>query len=314
MSFMKLSKFFLTLSTFLVVGSLVLLFYPGPRLSLEFTGGTLMNVTIPEGKTKADFVKALAEYKNASGATLGTTVVTTTKDGTAMLRIRDITNDEHLSLLSTLKTRLGDLQERQFTTIGPTVGGTLKTQSLWALVIASLGIIAYIAFAFRKVPSKLSAWRFGFFALIAMIHDLIVTTGIFITLGLLITHTQIFSVFGLVSPPEIDTLFIVALLTILGYSVNDTIIIFDRIRENIAFTDKNEAFATTVERSFRETIIRTVNTSTTTLITLFCLAIFGAESIRWFVITLIIGICLGNYSSYFVATPLLIFFQKKERN
>lgn len=300
MSLMKISKFFLTLSTILVVTSVVLLFVPGPRLSLEFTGGTLMNVTIPTGKTKADFVKALAEYRGASGATLGTTVVTTTKDGTAMLRMRDITNEEHLVLLSTLKTQIGSFEERQFTTIGPTVGATLKTHAIWALIVASFGIIVYLAIAFRKVPSHLSPWRFGATAVIAVLHDIIVTSGVFV----IISHFTSF---------EVDTLFITALLTVLGYSVNDTIIIFDRIRENLSFQKKHESLAMIVEKSFRETVIRTLTTTTATLITLASLFVLGSESIRWFVLALIIGIGFGTYSSYFVATPLLVFFRKKER-
>lgn len=299
MSLITISKFFLTLSTILVITSIVLLFSPGPTLSVEFAGGTLMTITIPEGKTKADMRNALESFKGIDGKTLGNVAVSTTRSGDALIRMRDLSNEEHLALIEHLRQQVGTLEEKQFTTIGPTVGETLKRRSLEALAIASVGIIVYIALAFRKVPRKLSPWRFGFFAVLAMIHDILVTSGIFVILS----HFTSF---------EFDTLFITALLTILGYSVNDTIIIFDRIRENVSYADKHEDFAITAERSLWETLTRTINTSLTTLITLICLYFLGSESIRWFILALIIGITFGNYSSYFVATPLLVFWRKRE--
>jgi len=299
MSLIRLSKVLLALSAIAMLASVVLFIVPGPMLSMEFTGGTLMNVSIPAGKSKADIAAAINSFKNADGKTLGMTAISTTKEGDALIRMRDLTNEEHLALLDHLGTQVGTITEKQFTTIGPTVGETLKRRSVYALIIASVGIVLYIAMAFRKVPRKLSAWRFGIFAVVAMIHDLVITTGIFVV----ISRLTIF---------EFDTLFITALMTILGYSVNDTIIIFDRIRENVAFADKHEDFAVTAERSLWETMTRTLNTSLTTLITLICLYFLGAESIRWFILTLIVGICLGNYSSYFIATPLLVFLRKKE--
>jgi preprotein translocase subunit SecF len=299
MSLIRVSKFFLTLSTVLVIASVVLLFVPGPNLSMEFTGGTLMNITLPKGNTKDGLRKALESFRTEQGETIGSPTISLTREGTALIRLRDISNEEHLGLLAHLGTTLGNIEEQQFTTIGPTVGETLKQRSVEALIVASVGIIVYIALAFRKVPRKLSPWRFGFFAVLAMVHDILVTSGIFVILS----HFTNF---------EFDTLFITALLTILGYSVNDTIIIFDRIRENLSFQEKHETLEATVEKSFRETLTRTINTTLTTLITLFCLYFMGAESIKWFILALIIGISFGTYSSYFVATPLLIFWRKRE--
>jgi len=299
MSFSTLSKICLTFSGILVAASIVLLIWPGPLLSMEFTGGTLMNITIPQEKTKEDVRAAIDAFRTVDGKTLGMVALSTTKEGNVLIRMRDIGNDDHIALLETFNAKVGDVTEKQFTSIGPTVGATLKRRSVEALIIASIGIVLYIAIAFRKVPRKLSPWRFGVFAVAAMIHDLLVTAGIFV----IISHLTNF---------EFDTLFITALLTILGYSVNDTIIIFDRIRENVAFADKHEDFAQVAERSLWETFIRTINTSITTLIMLFCLFFLGSESIRWFILALIIGISFGNYSSYFVATPLLIFLRKKE--
>lgn len=299
MSFTSVSKFFLTVSAALMLASIVLLVWPGPKLSMEFTGGTLINISLPQGKSKADVQTAAASFATTDGKSLGNFTLSTTKEGKVLIRMRTIGNEDHLAFLDHLKKTVGDVTEHQFTTIGPTVGATLKRRSMEALVIASLGIVLYIAIAFYKVPRRLSPWRFGIFAVVAMIHDMLVTTGVFVMMGLFTNF-------------EFDTLFITALLTILGYSVNDTIIIFDRIRENVAFADKREDFTQVVSRSLWETMTRTLNTSITTLIVLFSLFFLGSESIHWFVLALIIGICLGNYSSYFIATPLLVFLRKKE--
>lgn len=300
MSLIRLSRFLLVLSGIPVAASIVLFFVPGPVLSMEFTGGTLMNITLPEGKTKADIQTAIGDFRTADGASLGTFSLSLTHEGNLMIRSRTLDNEEHLALLAHLEERTGTaIEENQFTTIGPTVGATLKRRSIEALLVAAVGIVLYIAFAFYRVPRKLSPWRFGIFAVVAMVHDLLITAGVFIILSRFTTF-------------EFDTLFITALLTILGYSVNDTIIIFDRIRENVAYAPKNEQFAVTAERSLRETMVRTINTSVTTLIMLFCLYFLGSESIRWFILALIVGIGLGNYSSYFIATPLLVFLRKKE--
>jgi len=300
MSFTSLSKVLMTISGIAVIASVVLFFVPGPNLSMEFTGGTLMNFVLPAGKTKADIQSIVESFRTADDKSLGNFTLSMTREGNLLIRSRTLSNEEHLALLAHLQQKTGSaINEKQFTTIGPTVGETLKRQSIYALILASVGIVFYIAFAFYRVPRKLSPWRFGVFAVVAMIHDLIITTGVFVILSRVTTF-------------EFDTLFITALLTVLGYSVNDTIIIFDRIRENMVFADKHEDFAVTAERSLKETIVRTLNTSITTLITLFCLYFLGSESIRWFILALIIGICLGNYSSYFIATPLLMFLKKKE--
>ncbi|MFA5272778.1 MAG: protein translocase subunit SecF [Candidatus Peribacter sp.] len=300
MSLIKLSKVFLAVSTVAMIASIVLFFVPGPMLSMEFTGGTLMNIVPPAGTTKADIQSAMESFRTVDDKSLGYFTLSMTREGDLLIRSRTLTNEEHLALLAHLEQQAGGtIEEKQFTTIGPTVGETLKRRSVYALIFASIGIVLYIAFAFYRVPRKLSPWRFGVFAVVAMLHDILITSGIFIILSRLTNF-------------EFDTLFITALLTVLGYSVNDTIIIFDRIRENVAFADKHEDFALTAERSLRETIVRTLNTSVTTLIMLFCLFFLGSESVRWFILALIVGIGLGNYSSYFVATPLLVFLRKKE--
>jgi len=298
MDLIKPSKYFMSLSALLVAISIVLIAYPGPKLSIDFTGGTLMELKIPSSSGKEDLESAFGALTFSDGAKIGYFAVSATKAGTMFVRMRDLTNEEHLSLAKHLNETLGETQELQFTTIGPTVGSSLKRRSAWALLIASLAIVAYIAFAFRKVPRRLSPWRFGVIAVIALIHDVLITTGIFVILS---RYTAF----------EFDTMFITALLTILGYSVNDTIVIFDRIRDNLITQNRGEDFPVLANRSLNQSITRSLNTVITTLIMLFALFFFGALSTKWFVLALIIGIVSGTYSSIFIAVPLLVYWRKK---
>lgn len=298
MSFIGASRFFLPFSVVLSIGSIALLFYPGPRLSVEFTGGTLMEIRLPDGKTKDDLSPILADFAQ-EGHELGNTSITATRDGTVLIRSRALGNEEHRALGEEIEKKLGPSPELQFTTIGPTVGRSLRVRALWALVIASVAIILYLVFAFRKIPKRFSPWTFAISAMIATLHDTLVTLGIF-------------TIMSRVTSFEIDLLFVSALLSIIGYSVNDTIVVFDRIRDNLFLDTHREDFAAIAERSLRQTMTRTINTGTGALIMLFALFFFGAESIHWFVLTLIVGTVVGTYSSFFVATPLLIY--KKERS
>ena len=165
-------------------------------------------------------------------------------------------------------------------------------------------IIAYIAFAFRRVPSYVGKWRFGVTAILALVHDLGVMIGVYVYFGV---------IFGV----EIDALFITALLTILGFSVHDTIVVFDRIREKLKYQRKDESFEDIANQAVNETLARSLNTSFSVLLTMLALAFFGSDSIRFFVLSLVVGIISGTYSSIFVATPLLVDWHnhsKKKRN
>ena len=231
---------------------------------------------------------------------IGTVNISQTREGTHLLRMRDLSNEEHLALRDHLSVVVGALDERQYTTIGPTVGETLKQRAIIAITLASIAIVLYVAFAFRRVPRKLSPWRFGIIAVITLLHDILITVGVFV----LISQFTSF---------EVDLLFVTALLTILGYSVNDTIVIFDRIRENMTGARRNDDFANVAEVSIRQSVARSCNTSVSTLVMLFCLYFLGSESIRWFVLTLIVGAVVGTYSSLCLATPMLVLWRKKGR-
>ncbi len=294
--FLKLAPFFVSLSLVLTIVSVGFLLYKGPKMSIEFTGGTLMELQLPEGATSAKLKEVLES--TTLTPPVGNVQISTTAEGAAFLRMRTLENEEHLAVLAKLQEELPGIDERRFTSIGPTVGENLKSRSLWALFAACIGIIVYIAFAFRNVPRSLSPWKFGVLAVVTLMHDVLLTAGIFAVLSY---YTNF----------QADTLFITALLTILGYSVNDTIVIFDRVRENASLAEKRESFAHTAEHSLQQTWRRSCTTSIAALIMLFSLLVIGPESIRWFTLTLIVGIVLGTYSSIFLATPLLVYWRRK---
>jgi len=296
MDFLRPAKFFFTLSAILTLISIVLFFAPGPVLSIEFTGGTRMEIVVADAsKTRSDVQSAFAGFKDLE---LSPTV-NSGEPQHFLVRMRGIDNDQHLALLAYLPSVLGEVEELQYTTIGPTVGASLKVRAIYALIVASLGIIFYIAFVFRKIPRRYSPWKFGVVAVATLLHDIMITVGVFTILS----HYTGF---------EVDTLFVTALLTILGYSVNDTIIVFDRIRDNLMDDMHRETFASLSNTAVNQTWKRSFYTSFSTLIMLFALFFLGSSAIQWFVLTLIVGISLGTYSSIFVAMPLLVMWSGKK--
>lgn len=295
MDFLRPAKYFFILSTILTMLSIVLLIVPGPKLSIEFTGGTRMELKVENASATSESV--LEAVKSFPGQDLSPTV-NKMQNGDYLIRLKGLDDDTHKALLKHLGL-LGPIEQVQYTTIGPTVGESLKIRAVYALIAASLGIILYLAFAFRKIPRKYSPWKFGVVAVATLLHDVMVTVGVFVILS----HYSTF---------EVDTLFVTALLTILGYSVNDTIIIFDRIRDNLFMQERKEDFAIVANRSVNQAWKRSCYTSTSTLIMLFALLLLGSASIHWFVLTLIIGIILGTYSSIFVATPLLVYWNDRK--
>lgn len=295
MSFLRLSRIALALSTLLVAASVAILVYPGPRLSIEFTGGTLMEFRLPQETTKESLSSALQSFQNPTALEAGVSV---TRDGTYFVRTRTLSNEEHQALAAHLrKTISGEITELQYTTIGPTVGSSLKRSSTYAILAAVVAIILYIAFAFRRMPRDLNPWMLGISAILAMVHDVLLTMGIFTILS----HYTSF---------QFDTLFVSALLSIMGQSVNDTVVIFDRSRDNLFLAGGKGDVIEIIVRSLKQSFTRTFNMGIAVMVMLFSLFFFGAESIRWFILAIIVGTMIGNYSSYFVATPLVIVWRQ----
>jgi preprotein translocase subunit SecF len=216
-----------------------------------------------------------------------------------ILRAKTMDKDQNENFKNQIASISGEVKELQFETIGPLVGRELTQKAVLSVVVASLAIIAYIAWSFRFVPKPYSSWKFGVSAVLALIHDALVVLGLFSILG---------HVYGV----EIDALFVTAVLTIIGFSVHDTIVVFDRVRENLPKMPK-ESFEDVVDYSLAETLVRSLNTSLTVVLTLTALLLFGGESIRWFVTALLVGIVSGTYSSIFNAAPFLALWESRNR-
>jgi SecD/SecF fusion protein len=245
-----------------------------------------------------EIAAALVALEASTEFDIGAPQVVTTDQGSAIIRIKHINEEMHDQIFVELESIYGELEEVRFTTVGPTIGKTLKKKAFTALLITLFMIVFYIAFAFRKIPKEVSPWRFGFSAIVALVHDILIVVGIFTLLG----HTM---------DVEIDALFITALLTIMGFSVHDTIVVFDRVRENLIFRKDGEKLEGSANRALTQTMARSINTSISTLITIVALLVLGAQSIQMFVFALAIGILAGTYSSIFVASPLLVWWNNK---
>ncbi|MFA6436336.1 MAG: protein translocase subunit SecF, partial [Candidatus Gracilibacteria bacterium] len=228
---------------------------------------------------------------------LGDPIVVSSGENTWMIRIKHISNETHEALLAGLEAKFGPLEEIRYNTIGATVGAQMAQKAVVAIILALIAIVLYIAFAFRHIPRHLSPWRFGISAIVALAHD------VFIPLG-------VFAVLGAILDVQIDALFITAVLTIIGFSVHDTIVVFDRIRENVKNQKAGEEFEDVANRAVNETLARSINTSGATMMTIAALFFFGAEPIHYFVLALMIGIFIGTYSSIFIATPVLVIWNK----
>ncbi|MBU1165025.1 protein translocase subunit SecF [Patescibacteria group bacterium] len=286
-------KTWFIISGIMVLVSILVLILWGLNFGIDFTGGSLLEVSFYTEEVPS------AESVVASLRTLeiGEVEVQPIGRENMILRFREVDENTHQSVMQSLKESFGaGIEERRFDSIGPSIGEELKKKSIWATLIVIIAIISYIAWVFRKVSKPVASWKYGIIAVIALMHDVIIVLGLFAILG------KIYSV-------EIDTAFVAAILTILGYSVNDTIVVFDRTRENLAKHVEDE-FEPTVERSVKEIITRSINTSFTTLIVLFSILIFGGSSIRNFVLALIFGVGIGTYSSIFLASPLLVVANK----
>ncbi len=283
--------------------SIISCLFFGFNLGIDFKGGTLMEIKFPVEVTidqiKENLKKTDEQITEDSEFSLNSEIIASGVN-TYILRLKGINNDTHAKLLAAINTEFGSVEELRFTSIGPKIGDTLKQRAITALIIATGAIILYIAFAFRKVPKHLSPWKFSLAAIIALMHDLIIVVGLFA----LISHFT--------PNAEIDSLFITAILTLIGYSINDTIVVFDRIRENVRGSKSQGNTEKLMNTALNETLVRSINTSLSTLIPLTALLFFGSPAIFYFVLVLSLGIFFGTYSSIFIATPMLFQLQKRD--
>jgi preprotein translocase subunit SecF len=270
----------------LVAFCLVALAVWGLRLGIDFTGGSLIEIEYTDARP------TLEEVKESIPTDFGTKQVTPVGDSGYIIRMMNLTDEQHQSILNALPGDQDKIIENRFTSIGPTIGVELRNNSVYALIAVLVAILIYVALAFRKVSHPVPSWQYGAAGIVALFHDVIITLGIFAALGHFI---------GV----EIDALFITALLTVLGFSVHDTIVVFDRVRDNLHRME-DKRFPTVVNTSLNETMSRSINTSFTTLLVLLFSLFFGGSTITFFVLALVIGIVFGTYSSIFIASPLLV--------
>jgi len=286
------TKYSYAFSIILMMLSIASLFTWGLKFGIDFTGGTLMEIKF------ANAVPANQELEdNLKDINLKSLTLQSTTNNSVLIRYASEEDAVNQSVVKKMTEKYADSKQLRVDYINSSVSDELRKNSLWALVWAVAGIMAYIAWAFRKVSRPVESWKYGAGAVIALAHDIIITVGIFSVLG----HFK-----GI----EVDISFIAALLTILGFSVHDTIVVYDRTRENLLRSSAREQFPEIVNRSLNETLVRSINTSLAVIITLLAIYIFGGESIKNFSLALLIGIGFGTYSSIFVASALLVTIYK----
>jgi preprotein translocase subunit SecF len=289
MYIIKYKAFFIGLSLVLVAASIALMATYGIKRGIDFTGGSVVDITVAQG-TPELLVPNFSEHN-----------IDLFKTGAETYRFVSVRPYEEVA--PTLTSHINPDGKHPFqvtsaASVGPTLGSEMTKKAIIALVVVILAILAFIAFSFRAVSHPLPSWKYGVVAMVTLLHDIIVPTGVYTILS----HR-----YG----AEIDTLFVIALLTIIGISISDKIVVFDRIRENLK-TGSKRAFDEVVGISLRQTFTRSINTSVTVILALLALYIFGPSTTKYFTLTLIVGMIVGTYSSIFVASPLLTVWNKNK--
>ncbi len=297
MPIIKHRNIFFAITGLIVVVAVGAILFFGLPLSIDFTGGSLVEVTYTTPRP------ALSELQTRLHALdLGEVSVRETGENSISLRARTLTPEEHLAALSALSLEgTAQLKEDKFTSIGPSLGSELATKALYAIVAVILSIVLYIAWAFRKVSRPISSWIYGLAIIVILIHDIIVPAGFY-------------ALWAHFTGGQVDTLVVVALLAILGYSVNDTIVIFDRVREHLKNNEEQnvkESYEETVGKSIMETLTRSINTSLTVVLALLAIVFVGSPATLNFTVVLLAGVIAGTYSSILIAAPLLVPLAKR---
>jgi preprotein translocase subunit SecF len=292
-------KIFFAISLFLVVGSLTSLWFWGLRAGVDLKGGMILEISYEKSPPALAFIETAIKDLNI-GSFSARVAGSEGSSRKFIIRAEAMDADQQTELIGVLE-KLGEgFSLQRSSLIGPVLGKEAAQKSVISIVLVLLAIVFFITFAFRHVSEPVSSWKYGLITIIALGHDVIIPTGVF-------------AILGRFAGVEVDTLFVTALLVVLGFSVHDTIVVFDRVRENLRlareYREKKD-FATIVGESIKQTMARSINTSLTTILALVFLYFFGAEATRYFSLTLIIGIIAGTYSSIFIASPLLVSLEK----
>ncbi|MDP4000945.1 MAG: protein translocase subunit SecF [bacterium] len=284
-------KVWFIFSGVVLLASIVVLIMFGLKPGVDFSGGTLSEVLFSEDRPETREVRDLL-----FDAGFTDSVVQPTGDKSIIVRTGPQEKEKHDQLLQVLGEKFGEITEQQFASIGPVIGKELREKAVLQLILVVIGIILYITYAFRKVSKPVSSFKFGLTAIIALVHDLLIVVGVFALLGRF-------------SGVEIDSLFVTALLTVLGFSVHDTIVVFDRVRENLRVNPGHD-LDEIINSSINQTLVRSLNTTLTVVFVMVALLLFGGETIFYFVLALLVGMIAGTYSSIFIAAPMLLVWHK----
>lgn len=288
---MRYKLFYFIFSLLLILPGVYYLIASGLKLGIDFTGGALLEYQLQKSVDLGELREIISGHEVEVGQ------ITTSGNYSYIIRTKPLEQEKINAIHKSLNDRYGGVEERRIEFVGPTIGKELQNKTFIALTLASLAIVLYIAFSFRKVPKPASSLRFGVCAIAALLHDVLLVVGVFAILGHFLAV-------------EVDTLFVTALLTIIGFSVHDTIVVFDRIRENL-LKNIGRKFIDVANISVVQTLARSLNTSLTVVFVLVALLLFGGETIKWFVVALLVGIISGTYSSIFNATALLVWWEEK---
>ncbi|MBU3942503.1 protein translocase subunit SecF [Patescibacteria group bacterium] len=305
--FTKYRRIYFTFSGLLIVASLILLFGYGLKAGIDFTGGTIMELEYKDVRSSNQDILANIEEFN-----LGSVSVQPTGEKGVLLRMQEITEETHQEILTKLmgrevveaegglayETVKTSIEEIRFESIGPVIGNELKEKTKIVVIVALLSMIIYIALAFRRVQRPLKSWQYGIASVLALFHDILIPLGVFVLLG---------RYYGV----EISIPIVTALLAVLGYSINNTVVVFDRIRENL--TRRGGDFEEIVDVSLNETLSRQINTSLTTIFVSATIFFWGGETLKYFALALLLGIGVGTYSSIFIAGSLLVSWYKLKK-
>ncbi len=297
MFIIKYRKIFYTLSALLVGLSIFATFTWGIKFGIDFTGGSVLEVKYSEQRaTKEEVISKV----NSANLNLGDYSIKEFGSDSFIIKTRNITDAEKNVVLSVLRDK-NKVEEVRFNNVGSTLGQELRSKSVVSVLLVVLTIILFVAFAFRRVSKPVSSWSYGLITIITFIHDVIIPVGLF-------------SFLGHFAGVEVDTLFIIAILVVLGYSINDTIVVFDRIRENLGHADEKERenkFEALVGKSLISTVGRSINTSLTTVLSLLAIYFIGGEVTKYFALAMLVGVIVGTYSSIFLSAPLLVTIYKR---
>lgn len=288
---LKTYKIFFIVSLVLMVLSLALFLIYGLNLGTDFTGGSLLETEFLKDRPERGVISERLDDLN-----LGQISISETGERGLILKMSEISEETHQKVLAELR-KFGEFEERKFDSIGSVLGSDLKRKSIIAIVAALILISIYLAIAFSKIGGIISPWILALGAIVALFHDLLLPIGVFVLLGKFKNVT-------------IDAPMIAAALTILGYSVNDTVVIYDRIRENIV-KKTSENFNETVHKSIKQVLSRSLSTGFAAILMMAAIYFFGGPTLKNFSLALIIGIASGAYSSIFVASPILMLFHKR---